>query len=66
MVISAFGSKVVLKGTGSFIIKALEFGAESCGAEPGMPNFVCIQYGFRLVILEGDGKDGIVVIVVKD
>jgi len=66
LVVNAFGSKVVLKGTGSFIIKVLEFGAESHSAEMGMTNFVCIQYGFRLAVLEGDGKDGIAVIIIKD
>jgi len=66
LVVNAFSSKVVLKGTGSFIIKVLEFGTESHGAETGMANFSCIQNGFRLAVLEGHGKDGIAVIVIKD
>jgi len=39
---------------------------ESCGAQPGMTNFVCIQDGFRLAVLEWDGNNGIAVIVIQD
>jgi len=52
LIVHIFHSKVVLKGLGCLVVKALELGAVSCSTEAGVDELVCLKDDFSLAILE--------------
>jgi len=55
-----------LEGTGGFIVKALEFGAESCGAKAVVGNLKSGKNGIGMSVFERNSDDAIAVIVIHN
>ncbi len=64
--VDAFMMKVLLECAGGFIVKALELWLQSSCTELCMPHFIGIKNQIRLLVFEGDSKDGIAIIIIDD